>query len=260
MYEFNAERVHDDCVQWVRKWFRENGRDCNAVIGMSGGKDSTIAAAICAEAIGEHRVIGVAIPDSGQGDNEAKEICEYLGIKYYSYSIKNVTSAIEREFLISTAEDNVKFSNQSAQNVPPRVRMTVLFAFAQSMNGRVVNTCNLSENYLGYCTLFGDDAGTFSPLGLLTVTELLEIGDYMGLPRKWVHKIPDDGLPHSCSDEEKFGFTYAALDKYLRTGECDAETKEKIKAMHEKNKFKESMINLSTFEPKIYFTEKFLNE
>jgi NAD+ synthase len=132
-----------------------------------------------------------------------------------------------------------EWSNQTRQNVPPRARMMVLYAIAQSFNGRVVGTCNLSENYIGYMTRWGDQASDFEPLGELTVTEVRAIGHELNIPSKWVDKKPDDGLPNSSPDEEKFGFTYAELDKYIRFGEYSSEEiKAKIDARHNKNTFK----------------------
>ena len=140
---------------------------------------------------------------------------------------------------------------KAEQNIPPRVRMTMLYALSQTFNGRVADTCNYSENYIGYCTIFGDAAGAFSPLGNLTVTEIYAIGDEMGLPYEWVHKTPDDGLPHSSPDEEKFGFTYETLDKYIRFGiEPDDElVKERIDKMHRFSQFKRDTLHIATYSP-----------
>lgn len=234
--DYNA--LKDSCVSWIRDWFERNGKGCKAVLGMSGGKDSTIAAALCAEALGRENVVGVAMPAEGQGLGEADEICAHLGIRYVCAPIASVIAGFEP---IKNCLSE-RFSNQTEQNIPPRVRMTVLYAVSQSVGGRVVNTCNLSEDWIGYATRWGDGAGDFSPLGNLTVQEIRGIGHAMGLPSKWVDKIPDDGLPHSCSDEQKFGFSYEVLDHYIRTGECpDPAVKEKIDRMHRNNLFKLEM-------------------
>ena len=206
--------LKDQCVQWIRDWFEKNGKGCNAVLGMSGGKDSTVAAALCAEALGKDRVIGVSMPAEGQGINDADKICEFIGIRYICAPIGGIISGFQQ--LSETLPEGL--SHQSEQNIPPRIRMTTLYAIGQALNGRVVNTCNLSEDYIGYATKFGDGAGDFSLFAHLTVTEVLAIGDYLGLPYEWVHKTPDDGLPHSSSDEKKIGFLYAELDKFIREG------------------------------------------
>lgn len=230
--------LKDRCVAWIRGWFENNGKGCCAVLGMSGGKDSTVAAALCAEALGADKVVGVAMPAEGQSLNEADLICKHIGIRYICAPIGDIVRGFET--VRASVEEGL--SHQAEQNIPPRVRMAVLYAVSQSVNGRVVNTCNLSEDWVGYATRWGDSVGDFSPLGGMTVQEIKGIGHVLGLPAKWVDKIPDDGLPHSCSDEEKFGFSYETLDRYIRTGVCEDETvKEKIDRMHRNNLFKLSM-------------------
>lgn len=255
VYDFNVEDVTKGCIKWIKNWFEVNGNGCNAIIGISGGKDSTIVAKLCVEALGKDRVIGVAMPDKGQGINDADKICKYLGIKYMCMPIDGITGGF-KSIWNRIGDEDFRWSEQSEQNIPPRVRMTMLYAIAQTYKGRVANTCNLSEDYVGYATLFGDSAGSFAPLSKLTVTEIYSIGDYLGLPYEWVHKTPDDGLPHSTSDEVKFGFTYAELDDYIRkgiepVGMCDSgETKiAKIQRMYESNKFKTEILQIPSFDP-----------
>ncbi|MCQ2159311.1 MAG: NAD(+) synthase, partial [Bacteroidales bacterium] len=202
----SPKRLTSDCVRWIAEWFEKNAPGQCAVLGMSGGKDSTVAAALCAKALGPDRVVGVAMPSDGQSINEADEICRYLGIRYYCLPIGDIESAHRAH-----GEVVGGFTAQSLQNIPPRIRMAVLYAVAQSLGGMVANTCNLSEDYIGYATLFGDAAGSFSPLSKLCVREIRAIGHELGLPSKWVDKIPDDGLPCSKPDEEKFGFSYDTL-------------------------------------------------
>ena len=238
--------LKDQCVEWIRNWFEKNGNGCCAVLGMSGGKDSTVAAALCAEALGKDRVVGVAMPAEGQSLNEADLICDHLGIRYICAPIGDIVKGFD------TVRASVKegFSHQTEQNIPPRVRMAVLYAVSQSLNGRVVNTCNLSEDWVGYATRWGDSVGDFSPLGGMVVQEIKGVGHALGIPARWVDKIPDDGLPHSCSDEEKFGFSYETLDRYIRTGQCEDEAvREKIDRMHRNNLFKLSMPE--HFEPEL---------
>lgn len=242
---FDAKRETERVIQWIRNWFNENGKDCNAVLGVSGGKDSTIVAALCAKALGPDRVIGISMPDEGQGINDAEKICEHLGIKYVCIPIDGITGAMN--FSLKLSEKDA-LSSQTVQNIPPRVRMTVLYGYAQSHNGRVANTCNLSEDYIGYSTLYGDSAGSFAPIANFTVTELKQIGRELGLPINWVDKIPDDGLPNSCPDEKKFGFSYETLDKFIREGVCnDKEIEKKIISMHKNSKFKRDIIKLPSF-------------
>ena len=230
----DVKETTEKLIQWIRNWFEVNGKDCNAVIGISGGKDSTIVAALCVEALGKDRVIGVLMPNGVQKDiSDSLEVCNYLGIRKYVVNIDQAVEALK----ISMGID---LSPQSETNLPPRIRMTTLYAISQSNNGRVANTCNLSENYVGYETKFGDGAGDFSPLGNLTVKEVLEIGDYLGLPNHLVHKVPMDGLNTNddgsyVTDEQSLGFSYEELDNYLLNGvEPENEKFEKISSMHKR--------------------------
>lgn len=231
---FDAARVKDACVKWIRDFFEENGKGCNAVIGISGGKDSSIAAALCVEALGRDRVIGVLMPKGEQHDiDKAFMLVNYLGIKHF---VVNINDAYEG--IMKNLPADLDISEQSKQNLPPRLRMSVVYAISQSCNGRVCNTCNLSEDWVGYSTRYGDSVGDFSPMSNLTVTEVKAIGHLLGLPAELVEKTPIDGLCGK-SDEENLGFTYAVLDKYIRTGVIeDAATKEIIDRKHRANLFK----------------------
>lgn len=250
-YEFNAEEHLNNCINWCKDWFQNNAPGHKAVIGMSGGKDSTIAAAILAIALGANNVIGVAMPDEGQGINDADEICKFLGIKYIKAPIYGMTNSFKnmwREF----GDEDFKWSHQTETNIPPRIRMTMLYAIAQTFNGIVVNTCNLSESYIGYETIFGDLAGSMSPIKNLTATEIIAIGDELKLPHNWVHKTPDDGLPNSCTDEENFGFTYNELDTWIRTGkEPISEKMALISRKHSVSQFKRDIVNIPAYDPKL---------
>lgn len=234
---FDAEKVKNGIVKWIRDWFEVNGNGCNAVIGISGGCDSSVVAALCVEALGKDRVIGVLMPNGEQKDiNDAIALVNHLGIKYKNVDIHYAIEAIK--LVAWAACDFDKLSEQSNINIPPRVRMTILYAISQSLNGRVANTCNLSEDYVGYNTIFGDSAGDFSPLSNLTKTEVKQVGKALGLPDELVYKIPADGLCGK-TDEDNLGFTYEVLDRYIRTGEIeDMEMKAKIDAKHEQNLFK----------------------
>lgn len=234
MYEFNVGRVKDACVDWIRDFFEKNGPDCNAIIGISGGKDSSVVAALCVEALGKDRVVGVLMPCGEQSDIDmAKCLVEHLGIRSVEVNIKKTVDA-----LLVEIEEVTELTSQTRINLPPRVRMTTLYAISQSMNGRVANTCNLSEDWVGYSTRYGDAAGDFSPLANLTVTEVKQIGMELGLPVKLVEKTPSDGLCGK-TDEDNLGFTYAMLDRYIREEICeDLKTKNRIDELHKRNKFK----------------------
>ncbi len=242
---FDVERITNDCVEWIRDFFEKNGKDCNAVVGISGGKDSSVAAALCVKALGKDRVIGVLMPSGVQHDIDmAYLLVNHLGIKHYEINIKGAVDAIKGEIA-----KEVELSEQSVINLPPRIRMATLYAVSQSVNGRVVNTCNLSEDWVGYSTRYGDAAGDFSPMSNLTVAEVKLIGAYLGLPKVLVEKVPIDGLC-SKTDEENLGFTYEVLDKYIRTGVCeDKQTKELIDKKHKANLFKLEM--MPSFKPQL---------
>lgn len=231
---FDALKVKNDCVEWIRDFFEKNGKGCNAVVGISGGKDSSIAAALCVEALGKDRVIGVLMPQGEQHDIDmAYLLTDHLGIRHYEVNIGETVKALK-----AAIPEEITLSGQSIMNIPPRIRMSALYAVSQSVNGRVCNTCNLSEDYVGYSTRYGDSVGDFSPMSNITVTEVKEIGRLLGLPSVLVDKTPIDGLCGK-SDEENLGFTYAELDIYIRTGKIDdPEKKALIDRRHEANLFK----------------------
>ncbi len=231
---FDAMKVKNDCVRWIKDFFEENGKDCNAVIGISGGKDSTVVAGLCVEALGKDRVIGVLMPNGTQSDiDDSFKVVNHLGIKHYIVNIEDAFNGLKNAF-----PSDLNMSEQTKINISPRIRMTALYAVSQSCNGRVANTCNLSEDWVGYSTRYGDAAGDFSPLCCLTVQEVKEIGKALDLPFDLVEKTPSDGLCGK-TDEDNLGFTYAVLDKYIRTGEIDdIETKNLIDKKHRQNVFK----------------------
>ena len=243
MYNFNAEKVKNECVQWIRDFFEENGKDCNAVLGISGGKDSSIVAALCVEALGKDRVIGVLMPNGEQADIDmAKLLVDTLGIKHYIVNIKDAVQGVINSVPFELSE-------QSMINLPPRIRMSTLYAVSQSNNGRVANTCNLSEDWVGYSTRYGDSVGDFSPCSNLTVREMKEIGRLCGLSDVLIDKVPSDGLCGK-TDEDNLGFTYAELDRYIREGVIDnPESKAKIDRLHKINLFKLQL--MPSFKPEL---------
>ncbi|MCR4924322.1 MAG: NAD(+) synthase [Lachnospiraceae bacterium] len=232
---FDAAKEKDRVIEWIAGWFEENGKNAKAVIGISGGKDSSITAALCKEALGKDRVVGVLMPNGVQADiADSKNIVEKLGIQSLVINIEGPYKAMLSEFEKNFDKSNMTITRDLEINLPPRLRMSVLYGVAQSFKegGRVANTCNRSEDYIGYSTKYGDAAGDFSALAGLTVSEVKAIGRLLDIPSYLVDKTPSDGLS-GMSDEEKIGFSYDTLDRYILTGVCeDQAIKEKIDRMH----------------------------
>jgi NAD+ synthase len=231
---FDAKKVTDEIVLWIREYFDKNANDrgCHAVVGISGGKDSSTVAALCARALGADRVIGVLMPQGEQWDiGFSHELVDHLGIKKCVINIKDGVDAVFQ----ALKEGGLLLNRQATINTPARIRMTVLYAVSAIVGGRVANTCNLSEDWVGYSTKFGDSAGDFSPISGLTVTEVKAVGKELGLPSKFIDKMPADGLS-GLSDEDNLGFSYSVLDKYIREGICeDKSVREKIDNLHKNN-------------------------
>lgn len=233
---FNPKQTKDSIVQWIRNYFEENGPKCSAVVGISGGKDSTVVAALCVEALGKDRVIGVLMPNGSQQDiQDSFDLVEMLGIKHYTINISDAIKKLALGLCIY-----MPMTEQAKVNLPARIRMATLYAVAQSLpnGGRVANTCNRSEDYVGYSTKFGDSAGDFSPLANFLVSEVRQIGHELGLPPELVDKAPSDGLCGK-TDEDNLGFTYDQLENFIKDGSSgDKEIDKEIASMHEKNMHK----------------------
>lgn len=259
MYKFNVEKVKNDLIQWIRTWFdgdeskgiKGNGVGCNAVIGISGGKDSTVVAALCVEALGKDRVIGIMMPNGVQKDiSDSIKVCEFLGIKNYTVNIEDSVNGV----LNQMKQCGIEITNQTLTNLPARIRMSTLYAVSQSNNGRVSNNCNKSEDVMGYATRWGDGVGDFSPLSELTTVEIVQIGDSLGLPYELVHKTPIDGLNTNpdgsyVTDEQSMGVTYDEIHSYIRGDKkLLFEVNEKIVLKEKQNKFK--LQSIPKFEPK----------
>ena len=243
---FDALKVKNDIVKWIQDWFEINGKGCKGVLGISGGKDSSVVAALLVEALGKENVVGVLMPNGEQFDIDVSEaLVKHLGIKSYVVNIKEAYDGVISEL----NKSGIELTPQAVTNLPPRLRMTTVYAVSQCVNGRVANTCNLSEDWVGYSTRYGDSAGDFSPLAKLTVQEVKEIGRVLGLPDMFVDKVPIDGLCGK-TDEDNLGFTYATLDRYIREGICeDEEIKAKIDRMHRINQFKLELMPVFEYEP-----------
>ena len=231
---FDAVKAKNDCIQWIRDFFETNGKDCNAICGISGGKDSSVVAALLVEALGKNRVIGVLMPNGTQSDiDDSIKLVDFLKIPNITVNIAEGVNGI-----LNNLKECIGISEQTKINLPPRIRMATLYAVSQSVNGRVVGTDNASEAYIGYSTRWGDNVADLMPILNFTSDEVVAIGDACGLPYELTHKTPSDGLCGK-TDEDNFGFTYEVLNKYIRTGICEDETiKAKIDEKHQKNLFK----------------------
>ena len=238
----------DEVIEWIKDYFENNGKGCKAVVGISGGTDSSVVATLLVKALGKENVIGVLMPKGNQHDIDISyDIVKYLGIKHYVININEpvdmLTSLIGEEMKLDPNQYDVYKTN-----TPSRIRMTTLYGISAIVGGRVANTCNLSEDWVGYSTKFGDSAGDFAPISTFTKTEVRQLGRELGLPSKFVEKIPEDGMS-GMSDEEKLGFSYGVLDQYIRLGVCDDEiVKAKIDYLHR--------INLHKINPMPHFEKK----
>jgi len=217
---FNAEKIKNDIIKWIAGYFENNAPpETKAVVAISGGKDSSVVAALCVAALGKDRVFGVLLPCGEQFDIDVSyDLCEFLGISYVEINIAAPVSDLYEKI----TEAGLTLNDVARFNTPARIRMTALYALSGIVGGRVANTSNLSEDYVGYSTKFGDSAGDFAPLADLTVTEVKAVGRALGLDSKFIDKTPIDGLC-GLSDEENLGFTYEVLDRYIREGFCEDE-------------------------------------
>ena len=220
---FNAEKAYKQLIDWIKEYFAGQGEDTIAVLGMSGGKDSLVAAKLCADAIGSHRVLGVMMPNVAQSDiQDAIDTINYLGINGMRINIGDMCQAQYDEL----ERNGIELTPLITTNVPARMRMVTLYSVAAANHGRVVCTSNESETYVGYSTKWGDGVGDFAPLKGLVVREILAIGDYLGLPERFLYKEPADGMTGK-TDQDILGFTYEELDSYIR----DKKVPEKVETL-----------------------------
>lgn len=240
-YMFCPAKAYDNIMSGLREFIAECKLD-KAVVGISGGKDSTLVAKIAVDVLGADNVIGVLMPCGEQSDIQYSfDVVDYLGIKSLTVNIKEAFDSLVAWI---DGMHGTKVSKDTKINLQPRLRMATLFAVAQSNDAFVLCTTNLSEATVGYGTFGGDDFGSYAPLKYLTSTEVVELGTWLDLPKYLVEKPPSDGL-QGVTDEEKFGFTYKDLDDYIRTGVCNSDIKNKIDSMYRKNKFKSEIVRLS---------------
>lgn len=227
--------ILDRLIRWTTARMADIGGE-KAVLGISGGKDSSVTAALMARVVGPGNVVGVLMPDGIQHDIEfAEGICRHLGIPSVRADISGITGEFHR---ILNEVMPGRISDTTRLNLPPRVRMSLLYAISQSIPGsRVINTSNLSEDWVGYATIYGDTAGAFSPLGMLTTKEVIGLGHLLDVPEIYLVKPPADGLT-GRTDEDVLGVTYAQINEYIRTGSTSKGARDRIDAMHRYSRFK----------------------
>lgn len=228
-------KLTENLVSWTQEMMKKIN-STKAVIGISGGKDSSVVAALMVRALGKENVVGILMPDGEQSDiNYSKDLVDFLKIENHTVNIKPITDQFKIKFK-ETLKDGIL--RQTELNLPPRVRMTVLYGISQSIPGSlVINTSNYSEDYVGYATIYGDTAGAFSPLGRLTTEEVINIGRVLGLPEKFLVKAPSDGLTGK-TDEDVLGVKYSQINEFINTGKTDRDKEEIIKRLHRISRFK----------------------
>lgn len=234
----NGKKLKDKAVAWLKAEFEKTGRD-TAVVGCSGGKDSSVVIALCVEALGAENVVAVLMPNGRQDDfADATELVHHTGVRHAVVNISEPYQAFVKVM------DPLSLSEQARINLAPRIRMATLYAVAQSLDGKstVVGTGNRSEAYVGYFTKWGDGAHDINPLQNLWVDEVIAVGDALGLPHHLVHKAPSDGLCGK-TDEESLGVTYAEIKAYATTGTCGFPGKDAlIEQMHQYSEHKRNPI------------------
>ena len=272
-YNFDVAKITEEVIEWIQKWISENGNErTKVIVGISGGKDSSVVSALMVKALGKDRVVGVMMPNGEQKDiADSRTLVSHLGIKNFTVNISKAYEGIQRAFAESgvieieenaqsdkkqqTNDSSCFLSNDSFSpvfktNTPARLRMVTLYGIgAQIGNCRVANTCNLSEDLVGYSTFYGDAAGDFAPINKLTTEEVVEIGDYLGLPRSLTHKAPSDGMCGK-TDEDNLGFTYHEVNEIARQNK-KGENYEKIIGKYKTNLFKVKIISLPCYKPNL---------
>lgn len=276
-YNFTPQWAFANIETHMKMWAEQTNAK-NFVVGISGGKDSTVVAMLLTKIFGKERVYGVMMPQREQSDlKDSMEVCDILGIHQTMVDIGDSVNAITSQIWNDRKVSGIYPSKDMEINLPARIRMSVLHAVGQCVDGRIINTSNLSEDMVGYATQFGDNAGAYAPLQGLTVTEVIQLGDYLAkimdlndgkyytsvkqtipgvskalIPKpimgeeriiELIHKTPVDGL-QAQTDEERLGFTYADLDKFIRLNEGSDEFKEMIKKKYKQNKFKLEIVQM----------------
>lgn len=262
-YVFDVEKQTENCIAWIRDWFEKNGNIATrAVVGISGGKDSTVTAALLAKALGPERVFGVLMPCGEQVDiSDSYKVVENLGIPYTVKNIGKMYEAITEELRDLAPNGSTALPDTYSTNTPARCRMVTLYGVGAMLgNCRVVNTCQISENINGYSTLWGDSVGDFAPIEMFTTEEVIAIGDYLGVPYELTHKKPTDGMSLNDDgtlkgDEDKLGYSYEECNRLIRLGEKVSHFDEIMKK-YKSSKFKMELIHIPHYNPELPIFEE----
>ena len=239
-YSFDSQKTYA-VIEYHWLQFMAQTYSAKCVIGISGGIDSTCVAALACKIFGKDNVIGISLPCNGQKDAaDVDKVFDHLQIKRLDFDIGDAFY----EVLDGVANNGIDISYVTRTNLPARLRMASLYAFAQSIpDALVINTCNLSETLQNYDTLWGDGCGSYAPIKNLTKTEVRKLAKWLGVPDDLVMKTPVDGL-QDFTDEERFGYTYEELDNYIRYGKGDIALITAIIVRYKSGKFKIDMVNI----------------
>lgn len=261
-YNFDVAKETENCIKWIKDWFSNKGDKSKALIGISGGVDSSTTAALCVKALGKDRVIGIKLPCGKQTDIDySNELIESLGIENYEINIGESYEALTRQMKVISSKS---VPDTYSTNTPARIRMAAIYGVSAILGNDFpalpANTCNLSETSQGYDTIFGDSAGSFAPIAKFTKTEVRKIAKHLGLSEKLYNKVPIDGMSVNDdgsykSDEDKLGFTYEELDSYLREGKVGKNNEKIVKGM-KSTAWKRRLINIDHYEPQVVFFAK----
>lgn len=264
MYNFNVKEQTENCIEWIRNWFEKNGNsNTKAIVGISGGKDSTVVAGLLVKALGKDHVFGVLMPCGEQVDiSDSYKVVEHLGIPYTVKNIGKMYEAITEELRDLAPNGSTFPPDAYSTNTPARLRMVTLYSVGAMIgNCRVVNTCQISENINGYSTLWGDSVGDFAPIEMFTTEEVIAIGDYLELPYELTHKKPTDGMSLNSDgtlkgDEDKLGYSYEECNRLIRLGE-KGKYFDEIMKKYNSSKFKMELIHIPHYDPKLPIFEEF---